>query len=692
MTENQAPAERMATTTLDLNAIARLAFLLGVASLPVILDSGAIAQAASLYYLAESAHPYWVPSHGVLLYVRAPAVAISACALLLTPGLFLALAVGMTRTIGVWVLAGFMLSMVAVSVAAAVVQLAIGVPLVDDPFVATVLGLSAACVSLLWFRVIHGHSVARPWAHIHSWTTIAVIVGWSVPLLISLAPKFYWDSFNGDGAHTFEAARLLLHQPVPFFGASAGNVSSFPGMTAVLYLYPASWFIRLFGDIEAAVRIPFILELTALYCAIAAVAEQGSVALSRVARWLIALSLTVYAVTMAFSATYSPYSADIALPATQDTLLVAMFLAYVLFFLDGRRGWMALAIVLTYLTLPSGLMLILLWLAAVMFWRPRPWPLVIRSFAVILICVVAGALVTRLLPVLGVPGPGGEYRAAGLLKYFAFVQFTDWHRILYVLIPAGLIPVLVAFAWKRHDHAGRTLALVAFGYFCLFFIQAHIALHHFVPAMILPLVVFWRYFARVNEGRRQVLLSASAAASLGALVISLPQNAGPETISRRVGFSIEDRTQGYVRSDPLSFRRAELFAKLFPIGWEAVVPERSFGGSPLVWLYYAHHAPRDERAPNYVLQTLGTPAPAGMRLIAGDRRAALYVRSDSVWRQHLALRPPTPAGSAIYVVPRGTLFRSESAGDGQRTYSMMRVLRSIGLDTAFISNRFGAKR
>ena len=45
-----------------------------------------------------------------------------------------------------------------------------------------------------------------------------------VPMVFAavLAPKFLWESFNGDGAHAFESARLLLNQPTPFWPPDAG--------------------------------------------------------------------------------------------------------------------------------------------------------------------------------------------------------------------------------------------------------------------------------------------------------------------------------------------------------------------------------------------------------------------------------------------------------------------------------------
>jgi len=690
MAELQVLSDRRAEITLELRAITRLAFALLVISLPAVLDRGAIADAAALYPLAEYANPYWIPSRALLVYIRAPAAAFSACVLFLAPGLLLALVVGMARTIAVWVLAGFMLSIVSVSAVAAAAQLAIGAPLVDGGFVATLAACLAVIVSVLWLRAKQGNHVARPWLEQSAGTSIGVLVVLPLLLMITLAPKFYWDSFNGDGAHTFEATRLLLRQPVPFFGPHAGTPASFPGVSTMLYTYPASWFMRLFGDVEAAVRLPFILELTVLWCAMVALIEHGRAALSREGRWLTAFGLLTYAVTMTFSATYSPYSADIALPATQDTLVVAMFLAYVFFFLEARLWWMTFGIVLTYLSLPNGLLLIILWLVAVLFRWPRSSPVIARSLTSIAGCIVGGVLLTILLPAIGVPEPGREYGLAGMLRYFAFLQITDWHRFVYVLVPSGIIPFFALFAYKRQDEVSRPLALATLGYFAFFFVQGHLALHHLVPAMILPLVVFWRAADGANS-RRRLMLGAVTAATLISLVLSLPRDARPETVSRHVGFSVEDRTGGYDQSDPRTFRRADLLDKVFPRGWEAIVPEKSFGGSPLVWLYYAHHAPSG-RVPNYVLQPLAVPAPPGMRFISADKDAALYIRSDSVWRNHLALRPPTPAGSRTYLVSRSTMLRSVPALNGPRIFSVLDALGSIGLDTALIIERLEVRR
>ncbi len=67
---------------------------------------------------------------------------------------------------------------------------------------------------------------------------------------------------------------------------------------------------------------------------------------------------------------------------------------------------------------------------------------------------------------------------------------------------------------------------------------------------------------------------------------------------------------------------------------------------------------------NYVQQWSADPAPPAMRLLAQDDDVALYGRSDAMWAAHRALRPATPAGSQVYEVPRGILFRSVSLPNG----------------------------
>jgi len=513
-------------------------------------------------------------------------------------------------------------------------------------------------------------------------------------LLIVLTPKFYWENFNGDGAHAFESARLLLVQPLPFWPASSGAIASFPGTVSMAFCFPASWFIRLFGEVEASARLPFLLYLVVLYGAILALVEYGRTKrLSLSGQWLIWLGLTIYVVAMAFSATYDPYSADIALPATQDTLLMVCFLGFVIEFLRKEQKWVWFLITLTYFSSPNGILLIFFWLLSVwLIWEPRPWKQILLTTAACIVCLIITAITPSLLTLINQPVPGGEYACVSLLRRFAFLQWADWRRIFFIVLPSGILPSLSLLMWQYQDKVAKTLTVVTITYFCFFYIQAHIVLHHFVPVMVLPLVVFWKNERIQNPRYKSFVLASIVITDVVALVVSLPQSTAPDTIGRFVGMTIEDRIGGYENQDPAAFRRSEMLRHLFPYSWDPKVPCESYGGSPLVWNYYVHHACGTARNVNYVLQPATQPPPIGMHLLVQEEDVALYIRSFSIWASHIAIRPPTPVVSKVYEIPRGIIFRSVPLKDGPPIINVVEVLENIGIDIDPILTRLGVKR
>ncbi len=663
-----APAESLTAPRRTLTA-GRMTALIGVlaaASLPATFGFGAVADAAALYALAESSNPYFQPHHAFLLYAWTPLVAQSACVMLLAPGLLLAMALGAPVAVGQWVVYGFALSVVIVSAAAGLTQAAIGSPLVGGPFAAVVLACSAgACVALLlrnrWKRV------TWPLGDRSSRLSVAAMVLGPLAALVLLAPKFYWENFNGDGAHAFGTARLLLVQPVPFWPSAAGQAGSFPSLNSSLFAYPTSWFIRLFGESEAAARLPVLMYLMALYGGITAAVEWGRRrALSAAEHGLILLQLAVYVLVMAYSATYNPYFADLALPATQDTLTMVCFLGAVTAWAYGSRAWLSLFVVLLSLSLPNGLMLVaLLALAAAVVWRPRPWG---RLLAVGGAMAASGLLLVlgpAALQGMGLPAPGDEYAGGNLLgriqDSYAEVQsghrLSDiwpllWSRVIYLLLPCGILPALLLPAWRWQDKLARTLSLVTMGYFAFFFVQKHAALHHFVPVMILPLVVFWRTSLVLAPRTRRWALGGVALGTLAALMLCLPRDLRPHTSARTVGAAIEDRIGGYERYDPAVFARSELLADVIPYVWDAA-EEGGYSGSPLMWNFYAQTLRHERARVNYILQSAEDPAPDGTRRITSRGGVALYVRSEAVWERHRALRPPITFAARAFRDPGG---------------------------------------
>lgn len=655
----------------DRGALARCLGLLALAWLPLLLDRDCVARAAQLVELASHPSPYLVGSYAWLLYLRVPVVLVSAIIALMTPGLLLAWP-QRSRGDAVWVLRAFAWTLPLVTLSAALAQWASGRLITGAGFVALLAALALGAAA--W-----AHRSAKADGHSSSggqWT-IGAALAVSALLAAALAPKFLWESLNGDGSHAFETARLGVQQVVPFWPPAFGEIASFPGVSTVLFAFPATWFVRLFGEFEVSVRAPYLLALCLSHAGVIAVAEEGRRAVGRVAQYLTWGSLVVYTVVQAYSSTYDPYSADLSMPGLPDTLQMAVFLGYLQAFLAGQRGWTIGFLVLSLIASPSGLMLVALWFVALalvggLAELPR-----IRTGALQLVATMAGLqIVTALLPVVGVPKPGAEHALFALLERFAFLQFTDWRRVLWVVVPVGIFPVVAPLHWRRLDLAGRAILLVAAAYFGVFYVQAHVMLHQFVPAMILPLAAVWRADALWDAVPRRAAALVAIAVSL---VLSLPTHAAPVVVGRTVGETIEDRAGGYASMDPASFRRGALLSELFPKGYRPVAVGQ-FQGSPLTWMHYARRTPPASDGINFVLTTASAPAPAGMTLVAANTDGALYVKDRAVWERQQWSAPPTPAGSALYSTPRGILFRSVPLVDGPWILDIPATLQRAGFD------------
>ncbi len=650
-------------------------------SLPALIDPAAVARAAALEALATDEHPYFVAAHFGLLYLWAPLVALSACLLFLLPGLLLAWAFGAAADLGRWILHGLALSLVVVSAAAALVQGVMGHALTGTPFAIVVLVCALLSALVLVTREVRGS--LQPCCIEQRGTRWILLTVIAVPWLLAacLAPKFYWEGFNGDGVHAFEATRLLLSRALPFWDREAGPISFYPGVTSMLFTFPGSWFLRLFGLSEAAARLPVLLYLIAVFAGILALAQQRRGPLPVVDAVLIWLALATYLVVMAFSASYDPYSADIALPATQDTLLVACLLGFVLGWARGERGWSLLFLLLTYLSLPSGFLLLLMFVAAAwLVESPRPWPKILWSAAGVVGCIALASILTRVLGALHLPLPGGEYGKESLLQRFTFLQLTDVQRFLFVLIPAGALPVFALLCWRALDPLARAIALTALGYFALFYVQAYISLHHFVPAMLLPLAAFWRSDLARDSKTRPRILGATAVLGLVCLFAALPKHTSVAMHGKEIGASIDIRVPGYAQSAPAPFACVGLLSELFSTGTNLNVPEKEFGGSPNVWNYYARRAESTQREVNYVLQSADEVAPADMKMLTQRDGYALFVRDEKVLERQRSRRPPAPPGSPWLVEDRGLMFFGQKPRQ-QKLYilNVRSVLRRLGL-------------
>ena len=654
-----------------------------------------------LGYRVDASQPYLSGLDPLLLYLRMPLAVLGASVLLLAPGLLLALGFG-ARSCSEWLLAGFALSLLVVSAAAAALQGMLGEPLIGPTFAATVAACALLAGAWLASRVRAGRVTAWPW---RPGAGSSVLLWFAaVPLLFTvvLTPKIFWESFNGDGAHAHEATRLLLWRGLPFWPADIGDeLASFPGMKTLLFAYPGSWFMRLFGEGEAAVRLPLVLYLPLLFAGVCAVAEAVKpVVLGRVDRALIWTGVVSFAGVMSYSATYNPYCADVGLPATQDALLLVCFLGVLLAFLRRQPGWLVVFVLLTLTTSPNGLLMVGAWGGAVVVAsRSRPWGAVFGLAA-----AVAGGsallwFAPDLLRLLGLPGPGYEHSGGGLVKKLRYFAPFEFERLAFVVVPAGIFPVWGLLAWRRASDAVRALWVTVALVFGLFYFMAFVSLHYFVPAMLLPLVAFFAHH-RSREWRLRAPASAAAAACAAlALLAASPQGTAIYTQSRELGEQIEFRGLPDYRTmqpgwadaiDLLGANAGDSRCEtgLFPRDGEAWVPSRNYGGSPLSWSYYARRGGRVGGEVNYVVAPADAEAPRGAQPHAARGGVAVYVRDPERWQRHLTAVPAGSIGRSVYALPRDVMFRRrEAVVDDMVVIDLVATVRALvggeGLITAW---------
>ncbi len=636
--------------------------ILIIASLPALIFGRYVMETvAGLHDLAYSPMPYFVPDAAHWLYIAAPLVALSAFALLLGPGLMLGIALGRARTVAEWMVSGLVLSLFIVTFGAMLVQAILAEPLTGWTFGLMVLVCTLVSAHFAWL-------VSREWPHRFTMpafdrgdlTTLAIAAGLGTLIIATLAPKFFWESFNGDGLHFFETARLMLRQPLPFWPENAGGFATWPVITSLLCVFPASWLVRLLGEYEVALRLTYVLILLPLYCALTGVIEQGQRRRMRtVERLLLAGALALYTLVMAFSASEDPYSADIALPGVQDGLLLLFFCGYLLEFLKGRTRGSAISVALLYLTSPNAPPMLGAWLiGAIMFLRPVPWRLMLYTVGVLAVMIALEALTPYVFALINLAPPGSEPGTGAFIERLVHLQLDQLVRFAWAFVPVGILPGLALFvAWYWQDRVTRALALAGFILFAFYYLQYRSALHYFAPVAILALAAYWRTLLGMRrEGATHAASVLTFATLIAGFALSWPTASRPVMAHREVGTQIEDRTAGYRNGDSSVFQRINIEQALFPHPSDPRVPQQAYGGHPEIWNYYAHRADAPAFPRNYVLQPADYPPVPLARMIAMKDGLALYVRDEAFWKKQASVILPATSGSMLYYIPRDVLF------------------------------------
>lgn len=641
-------------------AVKGMGLLLTGAWTAVYLGGDTLSQVADLYSNSFPTNPYFFHAgHPWLIYLLTPLVLISSIILFLSPGIFLVLAAGRSCCWADLIIQSFGTSFILYFFLISIVKF-VSPPSPPSFAFFTAVSLSGALTwAILVYRVWRGAKL--PWP-LSRQTDIRRLI-WTVAIpfitLVLLIPIIFWQDMNDDGLEALELGRSLSAAFMPRFPTAIG-LSGLVGVGMVTMAYPVHWFLTLFGPIEASARLPMLLYLPVLFCLLICLIESGSPrSLGLPEEALLCLALAIYTVTMSYNASYDPYFADMAAPAAFETLTVLCILATIYFLWCGKTFWFFVFALMSYLCRPTGILVLGLIGFAVLFFLQE-----YRKFWLTRICIAIAIciLITTFYKIFYIPSSEGGIAGLGipfssLLFRFLHLRMDDFSRFNFILFPSGIVPLISLLAFRWQDLLARLITFVSLSYFLFFYFPAFIALHHFVPAMIFPLIVFWRLYLHHQPKLRRPFLFAAALMGIFAFWLSLPRHFEINRTVRGIGQKTACLVGDYENDYRSLAKHKPLFFRLIPPDWEVKDPSKELVSGYLSLIYYSTRPKSGEIPINYIIQSPDNPAPIGLTRVASDKDAVLYVKNPEEWHRDRTEPPRTDYRSPLYDIPRKTLFR-----------------------------------
>jgi hypothetical protein len=630
-------------------------FLLVCLLTAIFLDDTA-SRAARLYDAQPAPVGWYATTRLATLYLLTPLVITAITASLMMPGVLLLLSARRQMHVGELLLKAFGLSFLAHVVTLSTLKAFTDGPVSGTQFEAALATL--LCASYVWLLIRSGKdnpALAIFSDHVSRRRLIWFI---AIPALFTAAllPSIFWQELNPDGFEAMEIGRTLSELMLPAFPTESGTLGLGIGMVPMAF--PINWFMLLSGPLEAATRLPMAMYLVTVFAALLAFIEYKSPRQLKPAEELvILLALAGFTVTMSFSSGYDNYFTDISSPAAFETLTIIFILASGYFLITGMYRWYLPFTVAGFLARPTMLLFVLLLgIAIALIYREhRRARLVMTALAVgTWIALVIGYENIFLASAAGAAEPG--YSSSSIIDRFRYLTLHDVHRFIYAAVPVGLLPALSLLAFRWQDDIARCLTLVTAGYFFVFFVPAFISLHHFVPAMIIPLIVLWRLI--VAHADRMLPAVTTGAVTLVCVWLSLPQDFHISRtftgIGERMAFQIGD-----YHGDYPAYRQAiagsELLYTLFRPDWEVDDPAQELVGDNHL-LYYASQEKMPGQTIDYRVLPPDAAPPDSFVRIAADDTGSVWVRDLAILEADRSNPPPTGYRSLLYDIQPDTLF------------------------------------
>jgi hypothetical protein len=630
--------------------------LLLISSLGLIVFGGVPGKAADLFIEVLPTNPYFVPSHAPLLYLATPSVVLMAVFLFLSPGLAVVAALNAADSAAAWLIKGFSASLVMQAATSTVVKLAVDGKVDQRVFLAAGVALAIASLALLVWRVKEGKIRRWPLPDQRERRRAILFLATAAAVVIALLPIIFWQDLNDDGVEALEMGRSLSWFLVPRFLDGSGFIGLGIGMLPMAF--PIHWFNVVFGPIEASARLPVALYVPALFAALIALIEVRAPRRLHVhEEGVLLLGVGLFLLVLGYNASYDNYFADLASPATFEVFTVFTLVAMFYGLWKGELFWFLLFASLAFTARPTGILFLGLIGVSVAVAAPAErWRAIRYVGAALGMFILVYVVYERWYYPWASASSVGYLSTGSSVNRFAYIQLDDIRRFAYWIVPCGIAPALAMFWFRKQDPLSRSLTIVTAGYFSVFYFPAFTNVHHFAPAMILPVVVYWRLALQQTDRRW-----TTSVALIGILVsvgLSLPGHFEVNRTMRKIGLTMAFRVGDYEGTAPeyrLSIQAQKALRILF--GSEADVPDPS---KEQVWgahlWYYASKSQVTVADANYLVLPPGDPAPSPFTLLAQNDLAWIYVRDQDQLAADRFQTLRTDYRSPVYDIPREGLF------------------------------------
>ncbi|RMF61394.1 MAG: hypothetical protein D6748_01705 [Calditrichaeota bacterium] len=614
----------------------------------IFFGKGILRQVALLYPLAQTSHAYFNFSQPILFYILTPLIVLSGFIFILSPGLIWSVILESPQCWNEYIIKSFTFSFILLLISTAFFKIFINTPLLSFNFI------TITCLMSItgWFFLLRKELKGEPILHFFSdssnrrrllWNILLVLLG-----CIILLPKLFWENFNGDGEEMFHLAKSLDVYFTPTY--TWENIPRGADVKFILPMYINNWMIHVFGDIEASVRLPFLLYVVLLFSTIIFISEKFTNGkFNTKEEFALIVSLIVFSTVMIYNASYNPWFSDIAAPAAHDSLFPVIILLAFFYFWQNNYQWFIIYTFLSYFIRPTASMFFLSFaFFTFLYDSNRKFT---KSLLITGIFFVIAFLGNFLQQNIAVPAQEYAYTTHAILERIRYWDFFQFKKFGYALIPTGVIPFLSIGAFKWHSAKMKTLSLVTLIYFCFFYSMGFSALHHFVPVMIFPLVIYWTlHLSKFGKNRDRFVIVLILGSSISTF-LSLPQHFQISNKEREIGYSLLLKAE-----KPGQEPNGKYIELLFKLVWDVRNPDLEWGAEYNSIKFYAMKPKAENQFVNYIIQPGNIPIPDGYTKVNEKDSMIACVKDFNLWESHKKPILTSHYRSPLFDIPPSSLF------------------------------------